>query len=217
MTLPNILVVAKAPQSGRVKTRLGAHIGMDRAADLAAAALLDTLAAATDAVGAARCHLSLDGHLDHAVRGTELRHALAGWTVHPQGGGGFGARLADAHARVAGPVVQVGMDTPHLTPALLLAAAGGLDDHDAVLGPAEDGGWWVLGLRDPAGAAVLRGVPMSAPTTCADTRAALSAYGLVVGSTTTLRDVDEPADAEVVARLAPASRFARAWRRVAAA
>jgi rSAM/selenodomain-associated transferase 1 len=217
MTLPNVLVVAKAPVAGRVKTRLGSRVGMDRAADLAAAALLDTLAAATDAVGAPHCHLSLDGELDHAVRDTELRHALAGWTVHPQRGGGFGERLADAHARVAGPVVQVGMDTPHLTPALLLAVAGGLDRHDAVLGPAEDGGWWVLALRDPAGAAVLRDVPMSTPTTCAATRAALAAYGLDVGSTATLRDVDEPPDAEAVARLAPGSRFAHAWRRVAVA
>ena len=123
---------------------------MARAADVAAAALLDTLAAATAAVGAGQCHLSLDGDLDRAVRGPELREALTGWTVHPQRGGDFGARLAAAHAHVPGPVVQVGMDTPQLTPHLLLASAAGLDVHDAVLGPAEDGGWWVLALRDPA-------------------------------------------------------------------
>jgi glycosyltransferase A (GT-A) superfamily protein (DUF2064 family) len=214
MSQPHVLVVAKAPEAGRVKTRLGARIGMDCAAEVAAAALLDTLAAATDAVGAARCHLSLDGDLAHAVRGPELEAATAGWTVHPQTGGTFAAKLADAHARVPGPVVQVGMDTPHLTPALLLAAAAGLEDHDAVLGPAEDGGWWVLALREPARAAVLRDVPMSTPTTCADTRAALAAAGLDVGSTATLRDVDEPADADAVSRLAPRSRFAHAWRAV---
>ena len=181
----------------------------------AAAALLDTLAAASAAVGAARCHLSLDGDLDRAVRRRELRAELTCWTVHPQQGADFGARLADAHARVPGPVVQVGMDTPHLTPGLLLAAAAGLADHDAVLGPAEDGGWWVLALRDPARASVLRDVPMSTSTTGADTRAALTDAGLDVGTTATLRDVDEVADAQAVARLAPGSRFAAAWGPVA--
>ena len=108
------------------------------------------------------------------------------------------------------------MDTPHLTPDLLLAAAAGLDDHDAVLGPAEDGGWWVLALRDPAHASVLRDVPMSTATTGADTLAALTAAGLDVGTTATLRDVDEVADADAVARLAPGSRFAEAWELVSA-
>ncbi len=212
----SMLVVAKAPEPGYVKTRLGAEIGMDRAAELAAAALLDTLAAATAAVGADRCHVSLAGDLDRAVSGAELREALAGWTVHSQRGDGFGARLADAHARVPGPVVQVGMDTPHVTPELLTASAAGLDDHDAVLGPAEDGGWWVLALRHPNDAWVLRDVPMSTPTTGADTRAALVAAGLDVGTTATLRDVDEVADADAVAGLAPGSRFAAAWGLVSA-
>ena len=209
--MSDVLVVAKAPQSGRVKTRLGAEIGMERAALMACASLLDTLAACTAAVGPERCHLSLSGDLDRAVGATELLAALAGWNIHPQEGDGFGARLAHAHARVAGPVVQVGMDTPHLTPELLLGAADGLDIHDAVLGPAEDGGWWVLALRDPTAASVLAGVPMSTPRTYADTRAALAASGLDVGTTTSLRDVDEVADADAVARLAPGSRFAAAW------
>jgi rSAM/selenodomain-associated transferase 1 len=207
----SVLVVAKAPEAGRVKTRLGAEIGMELAADVAAAALLDTLAAATSAVGAGHCHLSLAGDLERGAQGPELRAALAGWTVHAQRGPDFGARLADAHARTPGPVVQIGMDTPHVTPDLLLAAASGLEDHDAVLGPAEDGGWWVLALREPARAAVLSGVRMSTPTTGADTRAALAEAGLDVGTTVTLRDVDEVADAELVARLVPGSRFAEAW------
>jgi rSAM/selenodomain-associated transferase 1 len=206
------LVVAKAPHAGRVKTRLGAEIGMDVAADLAAAALLDTLAACAAAVGAEHCHVSLEGDLDGSVRGAELRAALTGMAVHRQCDGDLGARLADAHARVPGPLVQVGMDTPHLTAELLLSAAAGLDGHDAVLGPAEDGGWWVLALRDPAAAGVLSGVPMSTSTTCADTRAALVAAGLDVGCGATLRDVDQVADAAAVARLAPRTRFAVAWR-----
>jgi rSAM/selenodomain-associated transferase 1 len=212
-----VLVVAKAPEVGRVKTRLGAVIGMERAARVAAAALLDTGAAAPAAAGADRCHLSLNGELDRGVAADELRKVLTGWTIHPQRGTDLGDRLAQAHARVrGGPVVQVGMDTPHLTPELLWAAGAGLEEHDAVLGPAEDGGWWSLALREPGRAAVLRGVPMSTPTTGADTRAALAAAGLEVAMTATLRDVDEVADAHAVARLAPATRFAEEWGAVCA-
>ena len=106
------------------------------------------------------------------------------------------------------------MDTPHLTARQLQETAAGLSSYDAVLGDAEDGGWWVLALRDPAKAAALVGVPMSTPTTGADTRAALEAAGLEVGGTSALRDVDSVADAEAVAALAPGSRFAEAWTRV---
>jgi len=213
---PSVLVVAKAPEVGRVKTRLGADIGMEEAARVAAAALLDTLTAAAAAVGSAHCHLALDGDLDRAVGARELRMALSGWTIHRQRGADLGARLADAHGRVPGPVVQVGMDTPHLTAELLLETAARLVDHDAVLGPAEDGGWWVLGLREPVRAAVLHGVLMSTPTTGADTRAALVAVGLEVATAATLRDVDEAADADAVAGLAPGTRFAEAWLEVCA-
>ncbi|MCM3513768.1 DUF2064 domain-containing protein [Nocardioides sp. P86] len=212
---PRMLVVAKAPVAGRVKTRLGADIGMDLAAEIAAASLLDTLVACTDAVGPDRCHLSLDGELLDAVHGERIRRHLHGWQVTPQVGDGFDERLVRAHADVAaagpGPVVQVGMDTPQVTPDLLLGAAAPLADHHAVLGPAEDGGWWVLALRDPLAAAALRGVPMSTPTTHDDTRAALEAAGLAVATTAVLRDIDTVADAEAVVALVPGGRFAAAW------
>ncbi len=207
-----MLVVAKAPVVGRVKTRLGADIGMDAAAALAAASLLDTLDACAEAVGADRCVLSLAGDLGHAVGGSEIRDCLEGWTVHEQRGADFAERLVHAHLD-AGPgvVVQVGMDTPQLTARLLTDAAEALDGHDATLGPAEDGGWWVLVRRDADAARALLDVPMSTPTTCDDTRAALVARGLSVSTTATLRDVDTVSDADAVAAAAPASRFARAW------
>lgn len=210
-----MLVVAKAPVAGRVKTRLGADIGLDRAAGLAAASLLDTLEACAAAYGAGQCHLSLAGDLRGAVEADALLGATEGWTIHPQRGDGFDERLAAAHADVAatgpGPVVQVGMDTPQVTPALLRTVVAGLDEHDAVLGPAEDGGWWVLALRDPLAARALVGVPMSTPTTHDDTRTALERHGLSVSTAPVLRDVDTVADAEAVAAAVPASRFARLW------
>ncbi|GEP40054.1 hypothetical protein NPS01_37170 [Nocardioides psychrotolerans] len=205
-----VLVLAKAPVAGRVKTRLGADVGLDRAADLAAAALLDTIAAGSAATD--HRHLALDGDLAAAVRGDELREALAGWTITPQRGDGFAERLVNAHLD-AGPgvVVQIGMDTPHASAADLRAAADALGGDDVVLGPALDGGWWVLVRRDVSAAAPLAEVEMSTPTTYDDTLAALRASGLRVVTTVALRDVDTVADADAVAALAPGTRFARAW------
>jgi glycosyltransferase A (GT-A) superfamily protein (DUF2064 family) len=211
----HLLVVAKAPEPGRVKTRLAADIGDVAAAEVAAAALLDTMAACVAAVGAQHCHLALAGDLDRAVDGAAIKRALAGWTVRPQRGDLFADRLVHAHADVPGPVVQVGMDTPQVTPAQLRAAAAALADHDAALGPADDGGWWVLALRDPDAAEALADVPMSTVSTFDDTRAALEARGLQVTAVDRLRDVDTSADAGAVWAAAPRTRFAAVWGRQA--
>lgn len=211
--MSGVLVVAKAPVPGRVKTRLAADIGYDAAAKVAAAALLDTLDAAERAVGRDRCHLALDGELADAVRGDELQARLEAWTVTSQRGEDFSERLAQAHADAGeGPVAQIGMDTPQVTADDLRRVLDDLTGRDAVLGPADDGGWWVLARRDPQLAQVLAQVPMSTPTTYDDTRAALEAGGRRVGTAAALRDVDTTADAEAVAEMAPGTRFALAWR-----
>lgn len=204
------LVVAKAPVPGRAKTRLAADLGADGhtiAARIAAAALLDTIDACSSAFHARR--IALAGDLTAAVDGERIRTALGGWRISTQRGDGLGARLAHAHGCVDGPVLQVGMDTPQATPALLRETVALLDRHDAVLGPADDGGWWVLALRDPRHARVLADVEMSTPRTYDDTRRALEADGLSVGRTAQLRDVDHLADLASVAALVPTSRFAR--------
>lgn len=208
------LVLAKAPVPGRVKTRLGAVMGHEVAASLAAAALLDTLDACSAAFDA--CHLALDGSFEDAVDGPALASATAGWQVFPQVSGDLGDRLVAAHDQAAasssGPVVQVGMDTPQLTAADLRAIADQVRPGTAVLAPALDGGWWALGSADAAGTAVLAGVPMSTPHTYERTRAALTGAGLEVRTAPVLRDVDTVADARAVAATAPHTRFAAAWR-----
>jgi uncharacterized protein len=211
-----MLVVAKAPVVGLVKTRLGRAIGMGKAAELAAAALLDTLAVCAAAYGVSRCHLALDGDLSRAVHRDEIEGATDGWTVQRQRGDGFAERLVNAHADVGSatqaPVVQVGMDTPHLAASTLLDVADRLTHRDsAVLGPALDGGWWLLGVGGPHLVRHLGRVVMSSASTGAMTRRALQQAGASVGEVEQLRDVDELADAEHVAAASPMTRFARAF------
>jgi rSAM/selenodomain-associated transferase 1 len=203
-----VLVVAKAPAPGRVKTRLAADIGDDGAARVAAAALLDTLEACAAAVGPGRCRLAVAGDLESAVHADLLRSALAGWSVVPQTHGGLGERIAAACAATGTPVLQIGMDTPQVSADVLRSTADALADHDAVLGSAEDGGWWLLGLRDPADAAAIVSVPMSTPRTGELTRQALAGVGLDVADAPALRDIDDVTDLRAVAELAPYSRTA---------
>lgn len=217
MRPPVALVVAKSPVAGKVKTRLGRELGMERAADLAAAALLDTVSTCAAAFGAERCHLALDGVLARGQLADELLEATADWAVHPQRGKGLAQRLVHAHQDAAAfsgaATVQVGMDTPQLAADSLRRASTLLaGPDDAVLGPAYDGGWWLLGVGGPHLLAHLDAVPMSTPQTAARTRDALLRAGARMSEIETLRDVDEIADAASVAVAAPATRFARSWR-----
>lgn len=211
-----LLIVAKAPVAGFAKTRLAPAVGARHAARLAAAALLDTVEcvrAVPDVVPVC----ALTGDLAAAERSAELVAALADCVVIPQHGTDFADRLANAHADVGErfpntPVLQVGMDTPQLRPALLTGALTRLAEVDAVLGPAADGGWWALGLRRPADAHVLREVPMSRDDTGERTLFALRGLGLRVEHLPMLSDVDTVADAAGVAAQVPSSRFAHAFR-----
>jgi glycosyltransferase A (GT-A) superfamily protein (DUF2064 family) len=215
-----VLMLAKAPVAGRVKTRLTPTATPAGAADIAAAALLDTLDAAR-AVRDARVVVALEGDPVAAERPHELAAALAGTLVVPQRGDTLGERITAAHDDVAvafpgAASVQIGMDTPQVDPDVL---TGALDlvttDADAALGLALDGGWWALALADPRRARVVAGVPTSRDDTGARTLAALRAGhpGLApsrVLELPPLSDVDTPDDAVAVAGLVPTGRFARA-------
>ncbi|MGC4971507.1 TIGR04282 family arsenosugar biosynthesis glycosyltransferase [Streptomyces sp. DT199] len=193
--MTTLLVIAKEPRPGRVKTRLTPPFTPGQAAELAEAALADTLHAVA-ATPATRRVLVLDG-----APGPWLP---PGFDVVAQGAGGLDERLAQAFARCAGPALLIGMDTPQVTPELLTVDFA---DCDAWFGPAEDGGFWALGLACPD-PALLRGVPMSTPVTGAVQRERLVAAGLRVRDLPTLRDVDTAPDAHAVAALAPRGRFA---------
>jgi rSAM/selenodomain-associated transferase 1 len=205
--LRTVVVLAKSPQPGRVKTRLTPDFSPREAAALAGAAIRDTVDAAR-ATGA-RVVLSWDG-------------PTVPWLpddvpVQPQHGDGLAARL-DHTFRVLlpadrdHPTMLVGMDTPQLEAADLTADWQGAD---AVLGLSQDGGYWAIGLRryQPG---LFDGVPMSTAATGRAQLERLQSLGLSVHLLPTHRDVDEPADAAAVAAAAPRTRFARTFRRIVA-
>ncbi|RJO69980.1 DUF2064 domain-containing protein [Nocardia panacis] len=200
--MTTLLVLAKAPIPGFAKTRLTPPLSPNEAATVAAAALLDTLDAVRHTAADHRV-LAWTGDLADACRADELSRSLADFALVPQRGRTFGERLANAHADAAAfgtPVLQIGMDTPQLTPEDLTTAADLLTDAaDAVLGPAADGGWWALGLATPQPARALITVPMSTPNTGALTREALHTCGLHIHTLPTHRDVDTFSDAVLVA------------------
>jgi len=205
-----LLIVAKSPVPGFAKTRIAESVGPAAAADLAAAALLDTVDVGVccfeDVV------VALAGDVTAGVRPDEVIEALADTTVIQQRGDGLAERLAHAHVDAAGhgPVVQIGMDTPQVSIDDLLAAAALVESDGAVLGPAVDGGWWLLGLADATRAESLLGVPMSAGDTGRRTQ---EAFGGDLPLLRELRDMDTWADALAIAAAVPDRRIAESVRR----
>jgi len=201
-----LVLLAKEPVPGRVKTRLHSAFSPDEAALLARACLRDTLDAMAAAPVAHRV-VALDG-----VAGPWLP---PGVDVVPQPPGGLAVRLAAAFRATFRradhtPALLVGMDTPQLGAHLSDVDFAGAD---AVLGLTDDGGYWAIGLRSPDDR-VFEDIPMSTDHTGAAQLARLRDLGLRVTLLPRLRDVDEPADARAVARAAPGTRFAAEWRRL---
>ncbi|MDE3203226.1 MAG: DUF2064 domain-containing protein [Acidobacteriota bacterium] len=199
----HLLVMAKAPVAGRVKTRMCPPLSFAQAATIAEAALADTLDAVARC-GADRRVLALDGE-----PGPWLP---PGFEVIPQRSGGLARRLAGAWADTAGPGLQIGMDTPQVTPDLLdacLARTFG-PPATASLGLATDGGWWAIGLSRRWDLDVFTGVPMSTPDTGRAQLERLGRAGHEVVALPPLDDVDHFEDARRVAALTPVGGFAQA-------
>ena len=208
MTPEVVVVLAKSPVAGRVKTRLQPTFSGAEAAALAAAAIRDTLDGVAE-LGPRRTVVAWDG-----PRVPWLPTSVC---VLPQRGTTLDERLEhvfeDVYASEGGGparVLLVGMDTPHLLAADLDVP---WSDDDAVLGPSCDGGYWSIGFRRHVPGAI-RGVPMSTARTGGDQLVRLERLGLRVGVLPMMRDVDDPEDAAAVAAAAPATRFARLHRRL---
>ena len=185
-----IVIFAKEPVAGRVKTRLITALGAEGAAALAQDMLTRTVAEAV----ASELPVELCGEPDAAswFEGDVIRTA--------QGEGGLGERLARAAARVVAggeTVLLIGADCPDLDAARLRAAAAALEEVDAVIHPAADGGYVLLGLRR-FDASLFEGVAWSTDVVCAQTLARVRALDWRVRVLETLRDVDEVADLALV-------------------
>ena len=202
-----IVVIAKECLPGRVKTRLHPPLTLEQAADLASASLADTLAVA-GSLPATRHILAFDG--------VSAPPESSGWQILPQVSGGLDERLAAIFDHLDEPTLLLGMDTPQVTAHLLapICADWG-PDTDAWFGPADDGGFWALALKNPTGA-LLRGIPMSRSDTGAHQLQRLNEAGLTVRQLPTLTDIDTITDAQTVASAAPETRFARAFAGVGA-
>lgn len=219
--LTRVVVLAKAPEAGRSKTRLTPPYTPDQAAAIAQACLQDTLetvgslAAADEGFDAVLC---LDGDpgpwlpaempvIRQCIGGHDIRIAQA-----------IEQAVQLAGRREADSVLLVGMDTPQVTSDLLRGAAHVTRSLDAVLAPAEDGGWWLLGLRRRHARRardLVVGVPTSTRHTAAFQRQRLRDRGLSIGTLQALRDIDTAADIEAV--LLDMTRTARPTRFVSVA
>lgn len=195
MSATRIVIFAKAPVPGKAKTRLIPALGAEGAAQLARTMLFETVAHCV-AAGLTEPELCASPLPDDP----EWRGLLPGGVrLSDQGKGDLGERLARAAERVIATgeqVLLIGTDCPALSAERLGAAAERLVIHDAMIHPAEDGGYVLLGLRryDPM---LFSGIAWSTGTVAADTIARIEALGwsLFVGET--LRDIDEPADLAV--------------------
>ncbi|ONI61548.1 glycosyltransferase [Leifsonia sp. ALI-44-B] len=218
--MTTLIVIAKETIPGKVKTRLHPPLSYEQAAEVAAAAIQDTLAAAS-AVDVDRRILYFDGNL--FPPGSE------DYEVVPQGTGDLDVRLAHIFDHCTGPTVLIGMDTPQLDAQVLrdMFARWAAEDEatstsdadtdagttDVFFGFANDGGFWTLGMREPDGS-LIRGVPMSQDDTGRVQLDRLKAVGLGVSLVPELVDVDTIDDARTVATLAPHTRFAETLRRI---
>ena len=203
----HILVMAKSPVPGQVKTRLCPPLSPEEAAFVAQGCLEQTLQAVS-ACSAPRKLLALDGQPGSWIP--------PGFVVFPQRGDTFARRLTNAWVDADGAGLQIGMDTPQVTPELLNECLGVLHDGPttAALGLALDGGWWALGRASAWATDVFTDVRMSTEWTGLDQLRSLEAAGYHTRLLPTLRDLDTIEDARAIAAAAPGSKVASVLGRI---
>lgn len=192
MTGTRVVIFAKAPVPGRVKTRLIPALGAHGAGRLAGEMLTHTVAEAV-ASGVDHVEICVDPHPAHPDWDRYIPHHLP---LSGQGEGDLGERLARTARRVIDggeKVMLIGTDCPALDRRRIAAAARALETHDAVIYPAHDGGYVLLGLGR-FDATIFEGIAWSTATVAADTIARIGTLGWSLHIGETLRDVDVPAD-----------------------
>lgn len=191
-----LVVMAKYPVPGTVKTRLAQHVGLERACRLYRAFLVDI----------AERFSGADWELVWAVDppGADLSAIVGAGAVRiDQRGDDLAERMLrcfqELLARPARRVVMIGADAPHLPPSRVAQAFGVLDDHDVSVVPTHDGGYCLIGLR--AAHDLFTDIPMGSAEVFADTCARAKRLGLTVQALDPYFDIDEPEDVEALERL----------------
>lgn len=196
MSATHVLVFAKEPIAGQVKTRLAAAYGDDRAATIYRDLTAATLAHARTARASGTVH-AIELWCTPSPASTWFRSLAreSDATLHAQtDGADLGVRMRDAIADAltrAPQVLLIGTDCPSLDGDVLAQARAALTTHDAVLGPAEDGGFVLVGARRPLNFGAVR---WSTPHAYADAGAAFTQSGIAWTALPVSWDVDEPAD-----------------------
>lgn len=186
-----VVVLLRAPRRGHVKRRLAAELGEEVALDAYRRLLAGTLQTLAP-VGRVQLCVTPDVATD------ELESLLQpGWTLVPQGPGHLGERLhrmlVHAFSGRSGPWLAIGTDCPELTVTDLHEGWQALANSDVVLGPAADGGYWMIGMRAPQ-PSLFEGISWGGPAVFLETTGRAAALGLKVRTLRMLRDVDRADD-----------------------
>lgn len=198
-----LVIFCKWPEPGAVKTRLAATLGAAPAAELYRRLVRKTLRTARRSRAVATPLV----FYSPAERREEMRHWLGrGLRFHPQSPGDLGARMLRAFVETESlgfrKTLIVGTDCPALAPRHLEAALLALDRHDVVVGPAHDGGYYLIGAGRPH-PALFTGMEWSGPDVCAETRRRCADARLSLYELETLRDVDTEEDLRAVGLAGP--------------
>ncbi|MGI8944205.1 MAG: TIGR04282 family arsenosugar biosynthesis glycosyltransferase [Qipengyuania sp.] len=192
MTWPTLTIFARWPEPGQVKTRLIPALGAEGAAALYRRMLRETVREARDS----GLSVSLRTTGAEPERFSQL---LGGeFAIEDQGEGDLGARMA----RVAPPAILVGSDCPELTAALIRRAAGALERAPAVIGPAHDGGYYLLGLARPM-PFLFHAMEWSTGGVFEEAMRRFERHGVAPVVLPRLRDIDTPDDLAACPHLAP--------------
>lgn len=217
-SIPRLIVYAKVPRSGQVKTRIATTIGNGRAAEIYRAMLSGFLAR----LRGLRRRWHMEIHFTPPEQESLLVPEVPpGIPRVPQVDGDLGARLkhsfATAFQASRDPVVIVGTDSPDLPVRFLQEALDQLATHDVVVGPSKDGGYYLIGLRAPA-PQLFEGIPWSSPDVCRETLRKAQQLGKTCYTTPEWSDVDTTQDlAEFLARTPEDVRTAKIQNRIRAA
>jgi rSAM/selenodomain-associated transferase 1 len=196
----NVIVFVKAPVAAHAKTRLIPLLGPEGAAEFSRAMALDTIAVVQQVPGV-QIHVAYEAHPqmpDLAWTGAPF-----GLLSFPQAEGDLGVRLGraveDVYRRSGGPVVAIGTNVPRLSPELLDRAFEGLKSGGAAVGPNEGGGYYAIGLKQPA-ARVFEDIDWSTPAVLQQTLARLKTAGLTCLRLPVQREINTPDDFKALQR-----------------